>query len=216
MPQETYRKLTDLPDNIPVFPLSGVLLFPRWSLPLNIFEPRYLNMIDDAMSGSRLIGMIQSQGDDRAHPSLAATGCAGRITSYSETDDGRYLISLTGICRFGIQEELDAGTPYRQVRADWQPFESDLATPTESSLPERLMLVNSLKRYTQINAMEVDWEAVEHAPMETLINALCAGCPFGTQEKQALLEAMNVADRAQTLITLLDMDVPGDDSSTVQ
>jgi len=216
VPQETYRKLTDLPDNIPVFPLSGVLLFPRWSLPLNIFEPRYLNMIDDAMSGSRLIGMIQSQGDDRAHPSLAATGCAGRITSYSETDDGRYLISLTGICRFGIQEELDAGTPYRQVRADWQPFESDLATPTESSLPERLMLVNSLKRYTQINAMEVDWEAVEHAPMETLINALCAGCPFGTQEKQALLEAMNVADRAQTLITLLDMDVPGDDSSTVQ
>ena len=216
MPQETYRKLTDLPDTIPVFPLSGVLLFPRWSLPLNIFEPRYLNMIDDAMSGSRIIGMIQAQGDDRIHPSLAGTGCAGRITSYSETDDGRYLISLTGICRFGIETELDAGTPYRQVRADWQSFESDLTIPVENSLPERLMLVNSLKRYTQINDMEVDWEAVEHAPMETLINALCAGCPFGTQEKQALLEAVNVADRAQTLITLLDMDVPGDDSSTVQ
>jgi len=216
VPQETYRKLTDLPDTIPVFPLSGVLLFPRWSLPLNIFEPRYLNMIDDAMSGSRIIGMIQAQGDDRIHPSLAGTGCAGRITSYSETDDGRYLISLTGICRFGIETELDAGTPYRQVRADWQSFESDLTIPVENSLPERLMLVNSLKRYTQINDMEVDWEAVEHAPMETLINALCAGCPFGTQEKQALLEAVNVADRAQTLITLLDMDVPGDDSSTVQ
>lgn len=216
MPQETYRKLTDLPETIPIFPLSGVLLFPRWSLPLNIFEPRYLNMIDDAMSGSRLIGMIQSQGDDPARPSLVATGCAGRITSYSETDDGRYLISLTGICRFGIQSELDVATPYRQVQADWQTFASDLSTPPESSFPERLMLVNSLKRYTQINAMEVDWEAVEHAPMETLINALCAGCPFGTREKQALLEAMNVADRAQTLITLLDMDVPGDDSSTVQ
>lgn len=216
MSLETYRKLSDLPDIMPVFPLSGVLLFPRWSLPLNIFEPRYLNMIDDAMSGRRIIGMIQSHGDDRVHPSLTSTGCAGRITSYSETDDGRYLISLTGICRFGIQEELDIETPYRQVRAAWEDFAHDLVAPPESSLPDRLLLVNSLKRYTQINSMEVDWEAVEHAPMETLINALCAGCPFGTLEKQALLEAPSVAERAQTLITLLDMDVPGDDTSTLQ
>ncbi|MEO1303833.1 MAG: LON peptidase substrate-binding domain-containing protein [Pseudomonadota bacterium] len=216
MTLETYRKLSDLPESIPVFPLSGVLLFPRWSLPLNIFEPRYLNMIDDAMSGHRIIGMIQSNSDDRVHPSLAKTGCAGRITSYSETDDGRYLISLTGICRFHIHEELALETPYRQVRADWQPFALDLAAPVENSLPDRLVLVNSLKRYTQINSMEVDWEAVEHAPMETLINALCAGCPFGTIEKQALLEAQTVAERADTLITLLDMDVPGDDSSTLQ
>ena len=213
---ETYRKLSDLPESIPVFPLSGVLLFPRWSLPLNIFEPRYLNMIDDAMSGHRIIGMIQSNSDDRVHPSLAKTGCAGRITSYSETDDGRYLISLTGICRFHIHEELALETPYRQVRADWQPFARDLAAPVENSLPDRLDMVNSLKRYTQINSMEVDREAVEHAPMETLINALCAGCPFGTIEKQALLEAQTVAERADTLITLLDMDVPGDDSSTLQ
>ncbi|MEO1553470.1 MAG: LON peptidase substrate-binding domain-containing protein [Pseudomonadota bacterium] len=216
MSLETYRNITDLPETIPVFPLSGVLLFPRWSLPLNIFEPRYLNMIDDAMAGSRLIGMIQSQNDDPAHPTLAATGCAGRITSYSETDDGRYLISLTGICRFGVDVELPMEAPYRRVRADWQSFAHDLVTPPESSLPERLMVINSLKRYTQINSMEVDWEAVKHAPMETLINALCAGCPFGTQEKQALLEAASVAERAQTLITLLDMDVPGDDSSTLQ
>lgn len=216
MPLETYRKLSDLPETLPVFPLSGVLLFPRWSLPLNIFEPRYLNMIDDAMSGHRIIGMIQSNSDDRAHPSLVRTGCAGRITSYSETDDGRYLISLSGICRFRVAEELNIETPYRQVRTDWEPFANDLASPPESSLPDRLMLVNSLKRYTQINSMEVDWEAVEHAAMETLINALCAGCPFGTLEKQALLEAQTVADRAQTLITLLDMDVPGDDSSTLQ
>lgn len=216
MPLETYRKLSDLPETLPVFPLSGVLLFPRWSLPLNIFEPRYLNMIDDAMSGHRIIGMIQSNSDDRAHPSLVGTGCAGRITSYSETDDGRYLISLSGICRFKVAEELNIETPYRQVRTDWEPFANDLASPPESSLPDRLMLVNSLKRYTQINSMEVDWEAVEHAAMETLINALCAGCPFSTLEKQALLEAQTVADRAQTLITLLDMDVPGDDSSTLQ
>ncbi|MEL6857529.1 MAG: LON peptidase substrate-binding domain-containing protein [Pseudomonadota bacterium] len=216
MTVETYRKTSDLPDIIPVFPLSGVLLFPRWSLPLNIFEPRYLNMIDDAMAGHRMIGMIQSQGDDRVQPSLAKTGCVGRITSYSETDDGRYLISLTGICRFGVDEELGVETPYRQVRPDWQSFAQDLVTPPDHSLPDRLMLVNSLKRYTQINSMEVDWEAVEHAPMETLINALCAGCPFGTREKQALLEAPSVVDRAHTLITLLDMDVPGDDSSTLQ
>lgn len=111
MPVETYRKLSDLPDILPVFPLSGVLLFPRWSLPLNIFEPRYLNMIDDAMAGHRIIGMIQSQNDDRTHPSLVKTGCAGRITSYSETDDGRYLISLTGICRFGVSDELGVETP---------------------------------------------------------------------------------------------------------
>lgn len=216
MPVETYRKLSDLPDILPVFPLSGVLLFPRWSLPLNIFEPRYLNMIDDAMAGHRIIGMIQSQNDDRTHPSLVKTGCAGRITSYSETDDGRYLISLTGICRFGVSDELGVETPYRQVRPDWETFAHDLVTPPDTSLPDRLILVNSLKRYTQINSMEVDWEAVEHAPMETLINALCAGCPFGTLEKQALLEAPSVADRAQTLITLLDMDVPGDDTSTLQ
>ncbi len=216
MPVETYHRLSDLPDTIPVFPLSGVLLFPRWSLPLNIFEPRYLNMIDDAMSGHRLIGMIQSNGDDRVHPSLVNTGCVGRITSYSETEDGRYLISLSGICRFQVAEELDVNTPYRQVTPDWTAYALDLVAPTDSSLPDRLTLVNSLKRYTQINSMEVDWEAVEHAPMETLINALCAGCPFGTIEKQALLEAPSVADRAETLITLLDMDVPGDDSSTLQ
>lgn len=213
---DSYRKLSDLPEIIPVFPLSGVLLFPRWSLPLNIFEPRYLNMIDDAMRGDRIIGMIQSKGGDRAVPALTATGCAGRITSYSETDDGRYLISLTGICRFGALDEIAVETPYRQVRANWQIFAHDLVATPEAHLPDRPNLVRALKRYTQINSMEVDWEAVENAPMETLINALCAGCPFGTLEKQALLEAAGVAERAQTLIALLDMDMPGDDSSTLQ
>lgn len=213
---ETYRKLSDLPETIPVFPLAGVLLFPRWSLPLNIFEPRYLNMIDDAMRGDRIIGMIQSQGGDPQVPELAAAGCAGRITSYSETDDGRYLISLTGICRFGLGEELVVETPYRQVRPDWQTFGTDLVTPPDTNLPQRPDLVRALKRYMQINSLEVDWEAVENAPMETLINALCAGCPFGPLEKQALLEAPGVSERAETLIALLDMDMPGDDSSTLQ
>lgn len=217
MSAETYRKLSDLPETIAVFPLSGALLFPRWSLPLNIFEPRYLNMIDDAMAGTRLIGMVQSTGGDTAAPNLAKVGCAGRITSYSETDDGRYLISLTGVCRFGTSDELNVSTPYRQVRPDWAAFEADLTAPApgDEILP-RSKLVESLKRYSTVHTMEVDWEAVENAPLETLIHALCAGCPFGVMEKQALLEAPTLTARAETLMALLDMDAPGTDTSTLQ
>ena len=217
MAAEPYRKLTDLPEVIPVFPLAGAMLFPRWSLPLNIFEPRYLNMIDDAMAGDRMIGMVQSVGGDRAVPDLAKIGCAGRITSYAETEDGRYLISLTGICRFGSEDELEVNTPYRQVRAKWGPFEDDLMAPKAGDLIlPRSNLVNSLKRYSNLHQMEVDWEAAENAPLETLINALCAGCPFGVMEKQALLEAPSVIARAETLMALLDMDAPGNDTSTLQ
>lgn len=216
MTAEQYHKLSDLPSTIPIFPLSGALLFPRWSLPLNIFEPRYLNMIDDAMSGHRMIGMIQSVGGDAATPRIAAVGCAGRLTSYSETDDGRYLISLTGVCRFQVHEELDVSTPYRQIRPDWARYEFDLEDDPGTREEDRVRLTNSLKRYTNVNSMEVDWDAVENASMETLINALSAGCPFGAMEKQALLEAETVTARTDTLITLLDMDVPGDDTSTLQ
>ncbi|MEM9054238.1 MAG: LON peptidase substrate-binding domain-containing protein [Pseudomonadota bacterium] len=217
MAADPYRKLSDLPEIIPVFPLAGAMLFPRWSLPLNIFEPRYLNMVDDAMAGDRMIGMVQSLGDDPVVPSLAKIGCAGRITSYAETDDGRYLISLSGICRFGSEHELEVNTPYRQVEANWGKFESDLSAPKPSDLIlPRSNLVNSLKRYSNIHQMEVDWEAVENAPLETLINALCAGCPFGMMEKQALLEAPSVIARAETLMALLDMDAPGNDTSTLQ
>ena len=216
MSAETYRRLSDLPDMIPVFPLSGALLLPRWTLPLNIFEPRYLNMIDDTLSGQRMIGMAQTFGGDKDHPELAKVGCAGRITSYSETDDGRYLISLTGICRFEARDEVTVTTPYRQVRPDWSPYASDLFEPTGDGLPDRTTLTRALKRYIQVNHMDVDWDAIKTATLETLINALCTGCPFEAMEKQALLEASTVEDRAQTLITLLDMDVPGDDTSTLQ
>ncbi len=211
-----YRKVSDLPATLAVFPLAGALLFPRWSLPLNIFEPRYLNMIDDAMSGSRLIGMIQPMGGSRQVPKLAHVGCAGRITSYSETEDGRYLINLTGVCRFGIAKELDVDTPYRQVSPDWDTYAADLTQPDLSCLPERERLASALRKYVASNEMEVDWEAVESAPLETLVNALSAGCPFSPMEKQALLEASTVAKRCEALIALLDMDVPGDASSTLQ
>lgn len=218
MAVDTYRSVEDLPTVLAVFPLPGALLFPRWSLPLNIFEPRYLKMVDDALSDSRLIGMIQTveSASQVNLPELANVGCVGRITSYAETDDGRYLISLTGVCRFRWDDELTVDTPYRQVQPNFDLFSQDLTLPAEHALPERDALVSSLKRYTQINTMEVDWDAVRNAPMETLINALCAGCPFGTIEKQALLEAETVSDRAAVLIALLDMDVPGDDSSTLQ
>lgn len=216
MPAPAYRHTTDLPEEIPVFPLAGALLLPRWQMPLNIFEPRYLNMLDDAMAGERMIGMVQSLGDDKVVPSLAALGCAGRVTSFSETSDGRYLITLTGIARFKIETELDVRTPYRQVRADWSTFEADLHEPNPAALPDRERLVKTLRNYTERNTITADWSAVEEAPVETLVNALCAGCPFSPMEKQALLEAVTLKDRCETLIALLEMDFPDQDKGSMQ
>ena len=216
MPAPAYRHITDLPQEIPVFPLSGALLLPRWQLPLNIFEPRYLNMLDDAMAGERIIGMVQSTGGDKTRPDLAGLGCAGRVTSFSETNDGRYLITLTGIARFKIDRELDARTPYRKVRADWGSFESDLHEPVVTALPDRERLVKTLRAYIDRNSMQADWSAVEEAPIETLINALCAGCPFSPIEKQALLEAATLKDRCETLMALLEMDFPDTDEGRMQ
>ena len=214
--RQGYRKISELPNTLAVFPLAGALLFPRWSLPLNIFEPRYLNMIDDAMAGHRMIGMIQPTDNDKAAPRLADVGCAGRITSYSETEDGRYLINLTGVCRFTAVREIDVKTPYRQVSPDWMGFESDLTAPETGGLPDRQNLADALRKYVSLNQMDVDWDAVETAPMETLVNALAAGCPFSTMEKQALLEAPDLNGRCDALVALLDMDISGDDSSTLQ
>ena len=216
MPAPAYRHVTDLPETIPVFPLPGVLLLPRWKLPLNIFEPRYLNMLDDVMAGDRLIGMIQPTGGDRISPDLARLGCAGRVTSFSETQDGRYLITLTGIARFEVAQELEVLTPYRQVSADWSAFEADLFEPDVTDLPSRESLVSSLRSYIDRNAMTADWSAVEEAPIETLVNALSTGCPFSEIEKQALLEAATLKDRCETLVALLEMDIPGSGKGSVQ
>lgn len=211
-----YRKIADLPAALPVFPLPGAMLFPRWELPLNIFEPRYLNMIDDAMRGDRLIGMVQSFGGTRAHPGLAEVGCAGRLTRYNETSDGRYLITLSGICRFRITNELDVRTPYRQVTPDWSPYADDLHECPETGLPPREELVRALKAYIAAEGLSADWGAVDTAPMETLIHALAAGCPFSPAEKQALLEAPDLAARAAALIALMEMSGSGGDSGAVQ
>ena len=201
----SYHHATDLPDTFPVFPLTGSPLFPRWQLPLNIFEPRYLNMIDDAIDGHRMIGMIQPFGGTRAVPDLSKVGCIGRITSFSETDDGRYMITLSGIARYRILQELNVATPYRQVRASFQDYIADLKEPDLSDVPPRLRLEAALQIYTDANGFDTDWEAIEDVPLETLVHAISTGCPFLPIEKQALIEAVDLKARCETLIKLLSM-----------
>lgn len=210
-----YRRISDLPQVIPVFPLDGALLLPRGDLPLQIFEPRYLNMVDDVMAGDRIIGMVQPRaGGERARPSLTPIGCAGRVTSYAETSDGRYLITLTGVCRFEVGEELSAGTPYRQVRADYAAFEQDLATPEELADPaERRRFVKALKSYLNHRDLDIDVETATSAPLDALVTSLAMGLPFDGPEKQALLEAAGLPERYRTLTALLEIDAleDGDD-----
>ena len=207
-----YRKVSDLPALIPVFPLDGALLLPGCQLPLQIFEPRYLNMIDDAMSGERMIGMVQTRaGASRATPNLARVGCAGRITSYAETDDGKYLIALTGVCRFEAREELPRLTPYRQVRAAYAPFEADLVADEDAVEFDRGPFMEVLRRYLDRKNLGVEWDAVASAPGPALVNSLCMALPFEPAEKQALLEAADLVDRRATLEALLAIDAALDD-----
>lgn len=207
-----YRKPTDLPGAIPVFPLDGALVLPRAPLPLNIFEPRYLNMVDDALAGDRVIGMAQTRsgGTDEA-PALANVGCLGRLTSFSETQDGRYLITLTGVCRFMVAEELDVVTPYRQVTAQYDAFAQDLSEDVVEGF-DRTEFLQVLGRYFKANDLKAEWDAIENAPAEVLINSLSMICPFTPAEKQALLEAVTTHDRLEALVTLMQIDAaPGSD-----
>ena len=213
-----YRRTADLPQVIPVFPLDGALLLPGGELPLQIFEPRYLNMVDDVMGGDRMIGMIQTRpGGDRARPLLADVGCLGRITSFAETSDGRYLITLTGVCRFEPGEELALRLPYRQVKANYEAFEIDLArNETAIAAPgARDRFARALKRYLNRRDLDIDWETASAAPLEALVNSLAMGLPFEVQEKQALLQAANLEARFDVLTTLLEIDSidDGDDES---
>lgn len=213
-----YRRAADLPQVIPVFPLDGALLLPGGELPLQIFEPRYLNMIDDVLAGDRIVGMIQTRpGGDRERPALADIGCAGRITSFAETSDGRYLITLTGVCRFEAGEELAIRTPYRQVRAKYDRFESDLAEEEKNETPEpvRNRFAHALKRYLNRRELDIDWETASAAPLGALVNSLAMGLPFEPVEKQALLQAPDLAGRFEVLTALLEIDCQedGDDES---
>ncbi len=211
-----YRKAADLPQAIPVFPLAGVLLLPGGQLPLNIFEPRYLNMVDDAMAGDRLIGMVQTRHGDRERPPLAPVGCVGRVTSFAETPDGRYLITLTGLCRFALGDELPVRTPYRQVLARFETYEGDLKEEPPSARLDRPRFLAALARYLDHRGLGIEWESAESAPVDALVNSLAMGLPFDASEKQALLEALTVEDRAETLTAMLEIDAAGgDDDPTV-
>ena len=190
---------TDLPDTLPVFPLPGAVLLPRARLPLHIFEPRYLAMIEDCLkSERRLIGMIQPRGE-----ALAAVGCAGRLTSFSETEDGRYMVTLSGVARFSVIEEVAGFVPYRRARVDWAPFVGDLAEAEPDSGFDRTVFLPKLQRYLQARKLGTDWSSLKEADDEMLVNVLSMLCPFGVEEKQALLEAPSLADRRRVLETLI-------------
>ncbi|MCZ0737262.1 LON peptidase substrate-binding domain-containing protein [Phreatobacter sp. AB_2022a] len=211
-----YRGPADLPDVIPVFPLPGALLLPRGQLPLNIFEPRYLAMIDDALaSGHRIIGMVQPvpAEEDAKRPTLADIGCAGRITQFSETGDGRYMLSLTGIARFRIVSEVLATTPYRQAKADFQSFAADFEARVGEEAVDRDSLLKALKEFLEANNMEADWDGIRRAPTEALVNALCMMSPWGVREKQALLEAPDLKTRAALLVAVTEVALAKDQTS---
>ena len=206
-----YRRPADLPQTLPLFPLQGAIVMPRGVLALNVFEPRYLNMVDDALAGNRLIGVIQpaSGEENEPVPQLSNVGTAGRITAFSEADDGRYLITLTGICRFNVLAELNSDLPYRQAMASYEAFAQDFTRESERAI-NRDELMRSLKTYAALHGFNVDWDAVEQAPTETVVNVAAQICPFDHAAKQALLESETLESRARALIALLEWDAASD------
>lgn len=217
---DRYRSPSDMPTHIPVFPLRGAILLPRSELPLNVFEPRYLAMVDDALSTHRLIGIVQPSETQaqiesptgKAVP-LKRIGCAGRLTTYQELPDGRLRIGLTGVARFAITRELEAVTPYRLVLPDFAEFDCDFAVDGSADSVDRAEFTRVLKAYLTFRQMDADWSAVSRAPLEPLINGLATMSPFGPEEKQALLEARTIEERAKVLMTLAEMAIAGGEQS---
>ncbi|WP_298817399.1 LON peptidase substrate-binding domain-containing protein [uncultured Roseibium sp.] len=218
-----YETIADLPPALPVFPLSGALLLPRTQLPLNIFEQRYIDMVDAALAGNRLIGMVQPLPERLAGDpdtlDLASVGCVGRLTSFQETGDGRYLITLQGITRFSLGNERKNYSRFREVECDFAAFANDLRCGEGEDDVDRNGLLKTLRSYLDANNLEADWQSVSEAETEVLVNALCMMCPYGPQEKQALLEARDLRTRAETLIAITEMDLArsqNDGGSTLQ
>lgn len=202
------RQSRALPPVIPIFPLPGAILLPRGQLPLNIFEPRYLRMVEDALGAGRVIGMVQPRdAEAKGKPPLYDVGCAGRITMFTETNDGRFLITLTGISRFKVAAEREADTPYRQAEADYGPFTRDIDADRSAGDIDRDALFAAMRDYLQAENLKADWEEATAAPTEALVTSLAMGCPFAPNEKQALLEAATLADRAECLVALMRMGV---------
>ncbi len=198
----------EMPNVLPLFPLSGALLLPRGQLPLNVFEPRYLAMVDDALKTHRMFGMIQPDpegGEDR--PPLFKVGCAGRITQFAESGDGRYILTLTGVSRFAMIEEVPAMTPYRQGRVDFQAFASDFKPRDGEDEVDRDGVLKALRDFAEENQLQIDWESINQAPNEALVNALSMMSPFGPREKQALLEASDLKGRAEVLVAITEIEL---------
>ena len=217
-PALRYTKPADLPATIPLFPLRGAILLPRATMPLNVFEPRYLTMIDHVLANDRLIGIIQPHkvDDDQESPEDNATalkpvGCAGRLSAFQELDDGRILISLTGISRFRVTGEVTGSSPFRTAMVDFAAFPNDCTAGHGEADVDRDTLLDGLRNYLERNQLEADWDAIAKASTELLVNSLSVISPFGPEEKQALLEAPDLQRRAQTLVALAEMELATDD-----
>ena len=207
---KAYSGPDQLPATIPVFPLAGALLLPRGDMPLNIFEPRYLAMVDDALRGHRLIGIIQplpEAGDSAKAPPLCPVGCVGRITQFAEAGDGRVFVVLTGVARFRVVSEVLAMTQYRQCAVDYEPFASDFTPRAGEEAVDRKAVLAALKLFAKSTNQEVDWKSINEAPNEALVNALSIMSPFGPKEKQALLEAGDLKTRADVLVAITEMEL---------
>ena len=210
---ERYRRPADLPPRLPLFPLKGAILLPGSTLPLTVFEPRYLAMVDDVIAGARILGIIQPAGDQQGESPegkavpLRRVGCAGRITAYQELDDGRLSIVLTGLSRFDIVGEAESGMAYRVASVSYDRFASDFTRGLGEDQIDRKTLLQALRNYLDRNELKTDWSVIDRASSEFLINALCVMAPYGPEEKQALLEAPDLKARADVLVALSEMEL---------
>ena len=213
-----YRRPGDLPGALPLFPLSGALLLPRRPIQLTVFEPRYLDMLDDALAGERLIGMIQPVGEEAAEgesSELFPIGCAGRIVQYAEIDDERCFLTLIGVARFRIAREVTAKTRYRSIVPDYSDFADDFKEGLGEKAVDRKAVVDTLREFAEVNKVSVDWDDIDKASNETLVNALSMMSPYGTREKQALLEARDLKSRAEILVAISQVQLARNPDATV-
>ncbi len=218
---DRYRSADDLPETLAVFPLRGAILLPRASLTLNVFEPRYLALVDHALAGDRLIGVIQPASETGPSESpegktfpLRSVGCAGRITAFNETDDGHLMISLSGIARFALRDELASEEPFRVCTADYGPYADDFFSGHGEQTVDRSSLLETLKRYLEANELNADWDRINAATSERLVNTLAILSPYGPEEKQALLEAKDLKERAEALVALAEMELASRDDNS--
>jgi uncharacterized protein len=220
---DRYRTATDLPDVLPVFPLRGAILLPRASLTLNVFEPRYLALIDYALANERLVGVVQPGPDTGTEESpegksfpLRRIGCAGRITAFNETDDGRVMVTLSGIARFQLGADVSTDAPFRMGAVDFTPYPSDFVSGHGEEEVDRPHLIATLRSYLEANNLNADWDRINSANTERLVNTLAILSPYGPEEKQALLEAGDLRARADALIALAEIELAtrDDDSGT--